>query len=46
MKYALYLNDVLIDYFKTLKDVDFFIDNYIGYIGKIEVKKIKNKRGL
>lgn len=41
MKYALYINDVLIEKFKRIKEIDYFIDNYIGYIGKIEVKKIK-----
>lgn len=39
-RYALYINDVLIDKFYKLNDVDDFIDNYIGYIGKIEVEKI------
>ena len=41
MKYALYVNDVLIEKFKTLKEVDNFINNYIGYIGKIDIKKLK-----
>ena len=39
-KYALYVNDVLIEKFYTLAEVDDYIDNYCGYIGKIEVKKI------
>lgn len=41
MKYALYINDVLIEKFKTIKEIDNFLDKYIGYIGKIEVKKLK-----
>ncbi len=40
LKYALYINDVLIDKFYTLHEVDEFIDKYNGYTGKIEVKKI------
>ena len=39
-KYALYINDVLIEKFYTLAEVDDFIDKYVGYMGKIEVKKI------
>lgn len=39
-KYALYINDVLIEKFYTIKEIDCFLDNYIGYIGKLEVKKI------
>lgn len=40
LKYALYINDVLIEKFYRLSEVDEFMENYIGYIGKIEVKKI------
>lgn len=40
MKYALYINDVLIEKFKRLSDVDAFVSQYNGYIGKIEVKKV------
>lgn len=39
-RYALFINDVLIEKFYKLSEVDEFIDNYIGYKGKIEVKKI------
>lgn len=39
-RYALYINDVLIEKFYKLSEVDEFMNNYIGYIGKIEVKKI------
>ena len=40
LKYALYINDVLIEKFYTLADVDDYIDNWNGYAGKIEVFKI------
>ena len=40
-KYALYINDVLVEYFNTIKEIDIFIDNYIGFIGKVYVKKLK-----
>lgn len=40
LRYALYVNDVLIEKFYKMSEVDDFINNYIGYIGKIEVKKI------
>lgn len=39
-KYALYINDVLIDKFYTLAEVDDYINNYCGYKGKIEVFKL------
>lgn len=40
LRYALYVNDVLIEKFYKLSEVDEFIDKYIGYKGKIEIKKI------
>ena len=40
-KYALYINDVLIEYFNKISDIDAFIENYIGYKGKIEIKKLR-----
>lgn len=40
LKYALYINDVLIEKFYKISEIDYFMENYIGYIGKIEVKKI------
>ena len=40
LKYALYINDVLVEKFYTLAEVDEFIDKRVGYMGKIEVKKI------
>ena len=46
MKYALYINGVLYDYFKTIKEIDNYlfdlgIDNSNNYY--IEVKKISSK---
>ena len=40
LKYALYINDVLIEKFYTLSEVDDYVNNWNGYKGKIEVKKI------
>ena len=48
MKYALYVNGVLWDYFKTLKEIDDFIfekgfDERLDYI---EVKKVRKNGRL
>lgn len=47
MKYALYVNGVMWDYFKTLKEIDEFIfeKGFDERIDFIEVKKYETKKG-